>query len=92
LRVETAIPSLLCLVAWETFEGVVLRNPEVGLRRLRVLGERIGVLETRLADLAYRKVPARLAGAILRLVEGEGWWEWKTAGSSPATRIGSWPP
>lgn len=72
LRVEAMTPSLLCLVAWETFEGVVRRNPEVGLRLLRVLGERIGVLETRLADLAYKEVPGRLASAILRLVEGEG--------------------
>jgi CRP/FNR family transcriptional regulator len=72
LRVEATMPCLLCLVAWETFEGVVRRNPEVGLRLLRILGQRIGVLETRLADLAYKQVPARLASAILRLVEGEG--------------------
>jgi CRP/FNR family transcriptional regulator, cyclic AMP receptor protein len=72
LRVEATMPSLLCLVAWDAFEGVARRNPEVGLRLLRVLGERIGVLETRLADLAYKEVPARLASAILRLVEGEG--------------------
>jgi CRP/FNR family transcriptional regulator len=48
------------------------RNPEVGLRLVRVLGERIGVLETRLAELAYGGVTVRLAGAILRLMEGEG--------------------
>ncbi len=72
LRVQATMPSLLCLIAWDSFEGVVRRTPEVGLRLLRVLGERIGVLETRLGDLAYREVPARLAGAILRLVEDEG--------------------
>jgi CRP/FNR family cyclic AMP-dependent transcriptional regulator len=66
------MPSLLCLVDLGAFEEVARRNPEVGLRLVRVLGERIGVLETRLADLAYRGVTARLAGAILRLVEGEG--------------------
>jgi CRP/FNR family cyclic AMP-dependent transcriptional regulator len=72
LRVVATMPSLLCLLAFEAFEEVARRNPEVGLRLVRVLGERIGVLETRLADLAYRGVTARLAGAILRLVEGEG--------------------
>ena len=72
LRVVATKPSLLCLVAFEAFEGVARRNPEVGLRLVRVLGERIGVLETRLAELAYGGVAARLAGAILRLVEGEG--------------------
>jgi CRP/FNR family transcriptional regulator, cyclic AMP receptor protein len=51
---------------------VVRRNPEVGLGLLRILGERLRVLEERLADMVYREVPARLASAILRLVEGEG--------------------
>src|SRR3712207_6227529 len=72
LRVQATMPSVLCLIAWDVFEGVVRRNPEVGLRLLRVLGERIGVLEERLADFAYKGVQARLASAILRLVEGEG--------------------
>ena len=72
LRVEAAMPSSLCLVARGAFEGTIRRNPEVGLRLLGVLGERIGVLEERLADLAYKDVKARLAGAVLRLVEGEG--------------------
>ena len=72
LRVEASIPSLLYLLMWEVFEGVVRRNPEVGLRLLRVLGERIGVLEARLAEFALREVPARLASALLRLMEGEG--------------------
>ena len=72
LRLEALAPSLLCLLAWETFEEVVRRNPEVGLRLLRILGERIGVLEARLADLAHKEVAARLASTILRLAEGEG--------------------
>jgi CRP/FNR family transcriptional regulator, cyclic AMP receptor protein len=72
LHVEATMPSVVCLLAWEAFEGVVRRNPEVGLQLLRILGERIGVLETRLADLAYKQVSARLASAILRLVEGQG--------------------
>jgi CRP/FNR family transcriptional regulator, cyclic AMP receptor protein len=72
LRLEASIPCMLCLLARDAFEGVVRRNPEVGLGLLRVLGERIRVLEERPADMAHREVPARLASAILRLVEGEG--------------------
>jgi hypothetical protein len=45
-------------VGWEAFEGVVSRNPGAGLRLLRILADRIGVLEERLADVAYRGVPA----------------------------------
>lgn len=72
LRVEALMPSVLCFVGWEAFEEAVGRNPEAGLRLARVLADRIGVLEERLADVAYREVPARLACAILRLVESEG--------------------
>jgi len=72
LRVEALVPSVLCFVEWEAFEEAARRNPEVGLRLSRALVDRIAVLEERLADVAYREVPARLACAILRLVESEG--------------------
>lgn len=72
LRVEALIPSVVCFVGWEAFEETVRRNPEAGLRLSRALADRIGELEDRLVDVAYREVPARLAGAILRLVESEG--------------------
>jgi CRP/FNR family transcriptional regulator, cyclic AMP receptor protein len=72
VRVEALTPSVFCFVDWEAFEGMVRRNPEAGLRLSRVLADRIGVLEERLGDVAYREVPARLASAILRLVESEG--------------------
>ena len=68
LRVEALVPSVLCLVGWGAFEEAARRNPEAGLRLSRTLADRIGVLEERLADVSYREVPARLAGAILRLV------------------------
>ena len=72
VRVEALIPSVFCFVDWQAFEETVRRNPEAGLRLSRVLADRIGVLEERLGDVAYREVPARLASAILRLVESEG--------------------
>jgi CRP/FNR family transcriptional regulator len=72
LRVEALVPSVLCFVGWGAFEEAARRNPEAGLRLARALADRIGVLEERLAEVAYGEVPARLAGAILRLVESEG--------------------
>jgi CRP/FNR family cyclic AMP-dependent transcriptional regulator len=66
------VSSVFCFVAREIFEALLRRNPEVGLRLLGVLGERIVVLEERLVDLAYKEVTARLASAIVRLVDGEG--------------------
>jgi len=38
----------------------------------RLLGERLIETEGRLADLALKEVPGRLASQIMRLVEGEG--------------------
>lgn len=72
LRVEALLPSVCCFVGWEVFEEVVRRNPEAGLHLSRILADRIGVLEERLTEVAYREVPARLAGTILRLAESEG--------------------
>jgi CRP/FNR family cyclic AMP-dependent transcriptional regulator len=72
LTIEAVIPSVLCFVARENFEGLLRRNSEVGLRLLGVLGERIVVLEERLMDLAHKEVTARLAGTIVRLVDSEG--------------------
>ncbi len=72
LRVEALLPSEFCLLERGAFEGAVRRNPEAGLRLLGVLAERMVVLEERLAEMAHKGVRARLAGAILRLVEGEG--------------------
>jgi CRP/FNR family cyclic AMP-dependent transcriptional regulator len=71
LHIEALVPSLLCFVGREVIEGLLVRNPEVGLRFLHLLAERIVVLERRLTDLAYKDVPARLASQILRLVESE---------------------
>ena len=72
LHVEALVPSLLCLVGREAFEGLVVRNPQVGLRLVHLLAERIVVFERRLNDLAYKDVPARLASQLLRLAESEG--------------------
>ena len=72
MRVEALMSSYFCFVSREHFEGLVRGNPDVGLRLLGILGERITVLEERLADLAYKQVPARLASTLVRLVEGEG--------------------
>jgi len=72
LRVEALEPSVLRIVGWGVFEDLVLRNPEVGLRTIRLLGERIETYEGRLVDLVRKEVLARLADLILRLSEREG--------------------
>jgi CRP-like cAMP-binding protein len=51
---------------------LILKHPEVGLRMVDLLGERLSVQESRMADIALKDVRARLASLVLRLVGSEG--------------------
>ncbi len=72
LHVRALEPSVLVSLERRDLEHLILSSPEVGLRLVRLLSERPRATETRLAELAHKEVPARLAGLSLRLVEGEG--------------------
>ncbi len=60
---------LLCVMSQHDIERLVLAQPQVGLRIIGVLSQRLAASEARLEDLAYRSVPARLASVLLRLGE-----------------------
>ena len=70
--VEALEPSVLRVLEGEAFEDLVRRNPEVGVKTIRVLGERLSTCEGRLSDMVRKEVPARLAGLILGLSEHQG--------------------
>ena len=72
LRIEALQSSTMLVLRWEDFEELVLRNPEVGIKTIRLLSERLAVCEDRLSDMVRKEVPARLAGLILRLSKYEG--------------------
>jgi CRP/FNR family cyclic AMP-dependent transcriptional regulator len=72
LVVEALEPSVLRVLEGEAFEDLVRRNPEVGVKTIRVLGERLSTCEGRLCDLVRKEVPARLASLILGLSEHQG--------------------
>ena len=59
-------------MAREDLEWLVLEKPEVGLRIIQVLSERLRRQETRLEDATMKDVRSRLAGIIVLLVESEG--------------------
>lgn len=69
---EATEPSDICILESEDLEHLVRKNPEVGLRMIRVLSERLRLCETRLEDIGLKEVPARLASLILQLSESEG--------------------
>src|SRR5919107_1600405 len=70
-RVEALEASVLMVVGWEDFEGLVVRNPGVGLKTIGLFRQRLDQYEGRLSDLIRKEVPARLAGLLLRLSERE---------------------
>ena len=72
LRVEALEASIVCGVRRQAFEELVDRNPTLGTRVACLLGERLIEAQERLADLARKEVPERLASQILRLVGSEG--------------------
>ena len=52
-----------------TFYRLIQRDPDLGIRAIELLGERLSFYEQRIADMGLKKVPARLASLILQLVE-----------------------
>jgi CRP/FNR family transcriptional regulator len=56
----------------EDVEDLIRNKPEVGLRLVRDLAQRLHDSERRYADIIGKDVPARLATLILTLVDSEG--------------------
>lgn len=64
--------SLVASLRREDLEDLIRKNPEVGVRLVRLLSERLRLAHNRLADCACKGVATRLASLILYLAEGEG--------------------
>jgi CRP/FNR family cyclic AMP-dependent transcriptional regulator len=64
--------SQVSTMAREDLERLVVEKPEVGIRLMHVLSERLRRQENRLEDANMKDVHARLAGIIVLLVESEG--------------------
>jgi CRP/FNR family transcriptional regulator, cyclic AMP receptor protein len=64
--------SRIAFLTRSTFYRLIRREPELGIRAIELLGERLSFYEQRIADMGLKKVPARLASLILQLVEAEG--------------------
>ena len=69
---EAAEPSDICVLKDEDLKWLVRKNPDVGLRMIRVLSERLRLCEMRLEDIGLKDVTARLANVVLQLAESEG--------------------
>jgi CRP/FNR family transcriptional regulator, cyclic AMP receptor protein len=65
-------PSRVWVVGLNDFWHLVRENPEVNARLAKVLGDRLRMTRGRMADIALKETPARLASLILDLVQSEG--------------------
>ncbi len=70
--VRALTPSTVVSLRREEFEELIVMKPEVGLRLVRDLAQRLHASEARYADMVGKDVPGRLATLILTLVDSEG--------------------
>ena len=65
-------PSVVFAMERAAVERLIQEKPQVGIRIISLLSERLHYYETRMEDVTLKEVPARLASLILFLVESEG--------------------
>jgi CRP-like cAMP-binding protein len=64
---EAIEDSLICVLSRTDIEWLVRTQPQVALRIIEVLGQRLTYYEAHLEEVAYRCVPARIAEVLVRL-------------------------
>jgi CRP-like cAMP-binding protein len=69
---ESVDECVLCVMSRSDVERLVREKPEVAFRFVEALGQRLTQLETRLEDIAFKSIPARLASLLLKLNEEQG--------------------
>src|SRR5215207_2239457 len=65
-------PCIIFVMERAAVERLIEKKPQVGIRMISLLSERLRYYETRMEDVTLKEVPARLASLILFLVESEG--------------------
>src|SRR5215216_5396784 len=65
-------PSVVFAMDRAAVERLIQEKPQVGIRIISLLSERLHYYETRMEDVTLKEVPARLASLILFLIESEG--------------------
>jgi CRP-like cAMP-binding protein len=66
---EATEDCVLCVMSREDVERMLLTKPRVALRIFEALGSRLRETETRLEEIAFKGIPARLASLLLQLAE-----------------------
>jgi len=69
---ETLEDAVLLVMSRTDVERMLVTKPQVALRIFEVLGRRLKEAEARLAEIAFKSIPARLASFLLQLAQEQG--------------------
>lgn len=69
---EAVDECVLCVMSRSDVERLVREKPAVAFRFVEALGNRLTQLESRLEDIAFKSIPARLASLLIHLDEEQG--------------------
>lgn len=69
---EAVDDCLLCVMSRPDVERLMREKPKVAFRFVEALGARMTSLESRLEEIAFKSIPARLASLLLRLADEQG--------------------
>lgn len=69
---EAVDECVLCVMSRADVERLMREKPMVSFRFVEALGDRVTSLESRLEEIAFKSIPARLASLLLRLSEEQG--------------------
>jgi CRP-like cAMP-binding protein len=66
---EALDDCVICVWGRAEVEQLILRKPQVALRILNALSERLSQVEARLEDATFKRIPARIAGLLIELAD-----------------------
>jgi CRP-like cAMP-binding protein len=69
---EAVADCLLCVMSRHDVERLILSKPAVALHFMEVMANRLRRAESRLEEMAFRSIPARLAALLLHLRQEQG--------------------
>jgi CRP/FNR family transcriptional regulator, cyclic AMP receptor protein len=69
---EALTECVICVMSRTDVEELLLADPQVAVRLVWALSDRLAQAEARIEEMAFTGVPARLASLLLRIASGDG--------------------
>ncbi len=69
---KSIVNSKICTLTKDEMKDIIMRNPEIGIKVLETVGERLGKVESLVQNLATNDVDSRMAYLLIDLMERYG--------------------